>query len=186
MGILGQLLPSTPMRLAVLLFVLLPLTACAQTAPVAGLPEPGALTPAEAAVAEVIAGEGIHVVHLWAPWCGNSTAEFRAGWYTVIEDHPEVSFSFVTIWNDGERADETLARYGIPDRVLRLAQPDLGPSDVRANRRRTFLGLPVTWTPTTWVFREGGQLAVAFNYGEVSPEQLTEAIALARADWTHD
>ena len=47
---------------------------------------------------------------------------------------------------------------------------------------KTFLGLPVTWIPTTWVFREG-HLATAFNYGEVTREQLDEAITGAQSDW---
>jgi hypothetical protein len=29
-----------------------------------------------------------------------------------------------------------------------------------------FLGLPVTWLPTTWIFRDG-KLRYAFNYGEL-------------------
>ena len=149
-------------------------------------PPAGRLTEAEAVVQRTIQGEGVHVVHFWAPWCGNSRAEFESGWYEVVEAHPEVSFTFVTIWNDGDDGAETLARYGIPASATVLAQPDRGPSADPDARRRTFLGLPLSWTPTTWVFNRGGKLAYAFNYGEVSADMLETAIADARAGWEHD
>ena len=146
------------------------------------------LTEAERAVFETVTGEGVHVVHLWAPWCGNSRAGLETGWYEVVEAHPDVSFSFVAIWNDGDDGADRLARYGVEpsDQVAVYAQPDRGPSADRALRRRTFLGLPLTWTPTTWVFNRDGALAYAFNYGEVSNEMLTAAIADARNEWTHE
>ena len=147
-------------------------------------------TDAEAAVRATVAREGVHVVHLWAPWCGNSRAELAAGLYEVVEGHPDVTFSFVSIWNDGRDGADMLARYGITPaddgRVTVAAQPDRGPSADRDARRRTFLGLPLTWTPTTWVFNRGGKLAYAFNYGEVSPEMLTLAIEHAADSWDHD
>ena len=144
------------------------------------------LTEAERTVFETVQREGVHVVHFWAPWCGNSRAEFETAWYEVVEAHPEVSFTFVTIWNDGDDGAATLARYGIPETATVLAQPDRGPSADRDARRRTFLGLPLSWTPSTWVFNRGGQLAYAFNYGEVSAERLEAAIEDARAGWEHD
>jgi thiol-disulfide isomerase/thioredoxin len=145
-------------------------------------------TQAEVAVAATIAEPGVHVVHFWAPWCGNSRAEFEAGWYEVVEANPDVSFSIVTIWNDGRDSADRLARYGIApaDHVAVFAQPDRGPSADRDLRRRTFLGLPLSWTPTTWIFNRGGQLAYAFNYGEVSPDLLATAIEHARDEWMHD
>jgi len=183
------------MRLA--LFVLLATSgACAQTPALDGPPADAApadttaaeRTEAEDAVAATIAEPGVHVVHFWAPWCGNSRSEYEAGWYEAVADHPDVTFSFVTIWNDGEAAADRLARWGIEasDHVFIYAQPDLGPSADRSLRRRTFLGLPVTWTPTTWVFNREGTLAYAFNYGEVSPDLLATAIEDARADWSHN
>ena len=205
------------MRLAPLLAVLLAASACAQTPATAGGAASGDAGPAasgstrgalpptasgagpaasgdatetEAAVAATVAGEGVHVVHLWAPWCGNSTAELADGLYEVVEGHPDVTFSFVAIWNDGRDGASTLARYGITPtddgRVTVAAQPDLGSSADRALRRRTFLGLPLSWTPTTWVFNRGGALAYAFNYGEVSPEMLELAIEHAGRSWDHD
>jgi thiol-disulfide isomerase/thioredoxin len=160
-------------------------TAAVPDASAALAPSDTAWTDAERTVREAIARDGVHVVHFWAPWCGNSTNEFAQGWYEVVEAHPEVSFTFVTVWNDGETGQRTLDRYGIPPSVTVLAQPDLGPSADRALRRRTFLGLPLTWTPTTWIFNRNGALAYAFNYGEVSPDELTAALAAAAASWEH-
>ena len=147
-------------------------------------------TATEIAVQGTISRPGVHVVHFWAPWCGNSRAEFEAGLYQSIEDHPDVTFSFVTIWNDARDGASMLARYGITPsddgRVTVAAQPDRGPSADRDLRRMTFLGVPLSWTPTTLVYNRGGKLAYAFAYGEVSPELLATAIADARNDWHHD
>ena len=143
-------------------------------------------TETERAVEAALREPGIHVVHFWAPWCGNSQNEFASGWYETIEAHPEVSFTFVTIWNDGEDGAAMLERYGIPERVTVLAQPDRGPSADRSLRRTSFLGLPLSWTPTTWIFNREGRLAYAFNYGEVSAEMLETALAHAADSWHHD
>ncbi|GAB5533818.1 MAG: thioredoxin family protein [Rubricoccaceae bacterium] len=134
------------------------------------------LTDVEQAVLETVSDDGVHVVHFWAPWCGNSMAELRAGLSEVVEAHPDVSFTFVTIRNGVENGENTLRRHGIPDRVQKLVQHDAS----------NFLGQNISWTPTTWVFNRGGKLAYAFNYGEVSNAMLTQAIADARNDWHHD
>jgi len=143
---------------------------------------PGALAQndAERAVHALIARDGITVVHFWAPWCDNSVNELREGWYAVVEENPDVEFAFVTVWNDGGDGRDALQRYAIPDRVRVLTQPD---GRAEALRRREFLGMPVTWIPTTWVFREGGELAFAFNYGELTMPQLQAAIQSAAGAW---
>ena len=144
-----------------------------------------ARTAAEARVADIIARDGVHVVHFWAPWCPNSTAELGAGWYQVVEEHPETSFTFVTVWNNGQDGQDTLDEYAVPERVEVLTQLDRGDSSDKSNRRKTFLDLPMTWIPTTWVFHQNGELAYAFNYGELEMEQVAKAIEQTRADWSH-
>ena len=146
-------------------------------------PAPAALSDAEATVRATVARDGVHVVHFWAPWCDNSTAELAGGWYEVVARHPDASFTFVTVWNDGETGESTLARYAIPERVQRLVVPGVQPP--KGERRTTFLGLPLTWIPATWVFNRNGQLATAFNYGEATPAQLDDAIAGAASAWPH-
>ena len=72
---------------------------------------PADLTDAERAVAETIEADGIHVVHFWAPWCDNSIAELRAGWYEAVEQHPE-KFAFLSkpySLGDFQEAVEALA-----------------------------------------------------------------------------
>ena len=144
---------------------------------------PDALSPAEAAVRDIVQQDGVHVVHFWAPWCDNSTNELAQGWYEVVEAHPEVSFTFVTLWNGDDVGGDVLDRYAIPERVTRLVVPAEQPP--KGERRTTFLGLPVTWIPTTWVMNRNGELATAFAYGEVSPDQLTAALEGAASDWPH-
>ena len=158
-------------------------SAAAQTTSPTVPPDTGTMTPAEKSVAAIVETDGIHVVHFWAPWCSNSINELRAGWYDLVERHPDVTFTFVTVWNDGESGRETMDRFGLGERVTEIMQPDFGPSDDKAQRRRSFLGLPVTWIPTTWVFHKSGELAYAFNYGEMEMEQIDEAIEGVQAAW---
>lgn len=140
-------------------------------------------TDAEAQVQEVIQTDGLHVVHFWAPWCSNSERELAQGWADLVEDNPAVTFTFVTVWNDGKNAASLLDEYNIPDRVTEVTQPDLGPSDDRGQRRRAFLGFPVTWVPSTWIFHQNGELAFAMNYGEMEMETIQTLIDATRTEW---
>jgi len=142
-----------------------------------------AMTPAEKSVAAIVETDGVHVVHFWAPWCSNSIDELRAGWYELVERHQDVTFTFVTVWNDGASGRETMERFGLVERVTEVTQPDFGPSDDKAQRRRSFLGLPVTWIPSTWVFHKNGELGYAFNYGEMEMAQIDSAIESVQKDW---
>lgn len=156
------------MRLLLLALALLPAPAWSQS--------DADLTEVEQTVQTTIQAEGVHVVHFWAPWCGNSMNELRSGLAEAVEANPDVTFTFVTIRNGVDVAADVLQRHGIPDRVQTLVQHDA--SD--------FLGREVSWTPTTWIFNRGGRMAYAFNYGELTADQLTQAIANARNDWHHD
>jgi len=140
-------------------------------------------TEAEATVQGIIENDGVHVVHFWAPWCPNAKNELEAGWSGLIQDNPDVTFTFVSIWNDGAAGHDVLAEHDIPERVTTLQQPDLGPSDNDANRRMSFLGIPVTWTPSTWVFHENGELAFAMNYGEMKMGTIQSLINATQKEW---
>lgn len=140
-------------------------------------------TPAEKAVQDVIRRDGVHVVHFWAPWCPNAKNELADGWGDLVRDNPNVSFTFVSIWNDGKPGTDVLQSYDLPNRVTTLQQPDVGASDVDENRRRMFLGLPVPWSPSTLIFHENGELAFSMNYGEMKMSTIQTLIDATRADW---
>ena len=165
------------LRFAFLLFSLLGNAAHAQT---------DGLTAAEQRVQDIISRDGVHVVHFWSPWCHNSMAELRKGWPALVGDNPAVTFTFVTIWNNGASGREALDRHAIPERVVEIPQPDRGPSHDRSLRRRSFLGHPLSWTPSTWIFRGGGTLAFALNYGEMEMETLQHLIDATQQNWRHD
>ena len=135
--------------------------------------------PTDDALREIVSQDGVHVVHVWAPWCDNSLNEHGpvwSDWRGLGAD----SVTFVTVWNGGESGADVLTEHGI-EGVREVVVP--GPKPEKPDRRTTLLGLPVSWIPTTWVFNRNGLLATAFNYGEVTAEQLTEAIEGARSDW---
>ena len=125
---------------------------------------------------EAVARPGVHVVHVWAPWCDNSLRELEPVW---AGDTGADSVTFATVWNDGASGADALRQHGVS--VPEVVVP--GPKPEKADRRLTLLGLPVTWIPTTWVFNRGGLLAYAFNYGEITADQLAEAVADARRTW---
>jgi hypothetical protein len=140
-------------------------------------------TEAEEYVQNVIEKDGLHVVHFWAPWCPNSTGELKNGWGNLVRDNPNVSFTFVTVWNDGKKGASVLDEHNLPDRVTEVAQPDLGPSDNEANRRQSFLTHPVTWIPSTWIFHNNGELAFAMNYGEMEMGTIQTLLDATRREW---
>ncbi len=163
-------------RLAFVLPVLLLLIRVAAAQPA----QDTTLTDAEREVQRLIQTDGIHVVHFWAPWCGNSLSEMRKGWSDLVEANPEVTFTFVTVWNNGLSGREKMDAHSLPARVVELTLPDYGSSRVRAQRRKSFLGLPLTWVPSTWIFHKNGELAFALNYGEMEMETLQSLISTAR------
>ncbi|WP_232798095.1 TlpA family protein disulfide reductase [Salinibacter altiplanensis] len=140
-------------------------------------------TEAEAVVQDRIQEKGLHVVHFWAPWCSNSQNELDNGWAGLVAANPAVTFTFVTVWNDNESGAATLNEHSLPDRVAEVTQPDLGPSDQEENRRHSFLGLPVTWVPSTWIFHGNGELAFALNYGEMEMDTIQGLLDATSADW---
>ena len=140
-------------------------------------------TDAEAFVQDRIKKDGLHVVHFWAPWCSNSENELANGWTDLVANNPDITFTFVTVWNDDETGSAVLNEYDLPDRVATVVQPDLGPSDNEANRRQSFLSHPVTWIPSTWIFHNNGELAFAMNYGEMEMNTIQSLLDATSAEW---
>ena len=145
-----------------------------------------AVDPLELQVGGLVARPQVTVVHFWAPWCSNCRAEMDpvTGWAKFLADNPEVQVVFLNIWHKGQDPAPRLAAAGLG------AQPNLNllthpnPSRLAAERLNSFLGLPITWTPTTWVFREG-KLRVAFNYGEIRFTVLQQMVDDASSEWEH-
>ena len=122
------------------------------------------------------------MVHLWAAWCPNCRAELaNGGWSTFIAANPDVNFVFVTVWN-AEDGRGMLAANGVGSQpnVLVLLHPNT--SRKREDKVTELLGMPVSWIPTTWVYR-GGRLRYALNYGELRFPMLGQMIRDSTEKW---
>ena len=141
-----------------------------------------AVSPAEQQVSEITSAPCLSVVHLWAPWCSNCLAELKSGgWPKMVRENPDTRFVFVSIWNAGDDGRAMLKRNDIGDQANVTIVADPGPRRGEGKITR-FLDLPVTWIPTTWVFK-GGELRYALNYGEVRFEVLQQLLIDANAEW---
>jgi hypothetical protein len=140
-----------------------------------------AAPPADLQVAEAIKAPGLTVVHLWAPWCSNCQAELKSGgWTKTIKENPEVKFYFVSVWNGGGDGRAMLAKYEIAGQPNVTILADPGPRG--AAHIKQFSGLPLSWIPTTWIFK-GGDLRYALNYGEIRFPVLQQFITDSNSDW---
>lgn len=161
-----------------LFLLLLAFTACARAETPAGW------LLVEEEVAAEVAKPQITVVHFWAPWCPNSTAEHKQrGWATFIASNPDVRFIFVTV-RSADDGYAYLEQQGVKDQPnLRLLHH---PNHVRKGEGsiQNFMDLPLTWVPTTWVFRDG-KLRYALNYGEVRFPLLQQLIRDTADAWEH-
>jgi thiol-disulfide isomerase/thioredoxin len=142
--------------------------------------------PLEKEVAEIIASPEVTIVHFWAPWCPNCRAEMSPteGWARFIGANPAVKVVFINIWHKGQDPKPRLEAAGLgaqPNLIL-LNHPNR--SRLEEDRLNSFLGLPVTWIPTTWIYREG-KLRAAFNYGEIRFSVLQQMVDDARGQWAH-
>src|SRR5438034_6111424 len=121
-------------------------------------------SPAEEKVTQAIKSPDLSVVHLWASWCSNCQAELKnGGWLKIVKDNPQVHFYFVSVWNGGEDGRVLLRKFGLVDQPNVTILADPGPRG--KDHIKQFAGLPLSWIPTTWVYK-GGDLRYALNYGE--------------------
>ncbi len=142
-----------------------------------------AASPAEQQLAEAVKAPGLSVVHLWAPWCSNCQAELKSGgWIKTIKANPQVKFYFVSVWNGGEDGRAMLTKFEIAGQPNVTIVADPGPRG--AGRIKRFLDLPLSWIPTTWIFK-GGDLRYALNYGEVRFDVLQQFLADSNSEWSH-
>ena len=140
-----------------------------------------AASTAEEQVAEAIKAQNISIVHLWAPWCGNCQSELKSGgWTKAVKDNPGVKFYFVSVWNSGEDGLAMLTKYEIAQQPNVTILADPGPRG--ADHIKRFAGLPLSWIPTTWIFK-GGDLRYALNYGEIHFPVLEQCIADSKSEW---
>ena len=141
-----------------------------------------AASPAEEQLAETLKAPGLSVVHLWAPWCSNCQAELKSGgWGKMIADNPETKFFFVSVWNGGEDGRAVLQKFQIGEQPNVTILADPGPR-TGSDKIRRFLDLPVSWIPTTWVYK-AGELRYALNYGEVRFPLLQQFLEDSNAKW---
>jgi thiol-disulfide isomerase/thioredoxin len=141
--------------------------------------------PAEQQAAEALKAPGLTVVHLWANWCSNCQAEMKSGgWAKMVQDNPQTKFIFVSVWNAGDDGRAMLKKFGIDAQpnVTILADPGPRRGDGKLKR---FLDLPVSWIPTTWVYK-GGDLRYALNYGEVRFPVLQQFLEDSNSEWSHE
>jgi thiol-disulfide isomerase/thioredoxin len=136
------------------------------------------------AVLDRIKSPELSVVHLWAPWCPNCQTELKnGGWAKIVKDNPQVKFYFVSIWNDGQNGAAMLKRFEIGDQPNVTILADPGPRRGE-NKLKQFAGLPVSWIPTTWIFK-GGDLRYALNYGEIRFPVLQQLLDDSKSEWSH-
>jgi thiol-disulfide isomerase/thioredoxin len=142
----------------------------------------GQLLPIERKVQESVRSSKVTVVHLWAPWCPNCMAELAGNaWSRFVGSNPDVNFIFVTVWNDSDGAKLLAASgLGTQKNFELLLHPNA--SRRQADQMKTFMGLPVTWIPSTWVFKDG-ELRYALNYGELHFDMLQQLVRDSSDEW---
>ena len=139
---------------------------------------------AEDQVRDAIKAPDLTVVHLWAPWCSNCQAELKSGgWLKTVKENPRTKFIFVSVWNNGNDGRSMLERFGLSNRPNVTIAADPGPRSGEGKIKQ-FGGLPLSWIPTTWVYK-GGDLRYALNYGEVRFPVLQQFLEDSESEWSH-
>ncbi len=138
----------------------------------------------ERQIAEATKSPRVTVVHFWAPWCSNCRTELaNGGWSRFIAGNPDVNFVFVTIWNPVDGRD-VLEKNGVggEKNFQLLLHPNA--SRKMGQKLTELMGIPISWIPTTWIFRDGN-LCYAMNYGELRFPMLKQLIGDSSDEWDH-
>ncbi|HET7227110.1 MAG TPA: thioredoxin family protein [Chthoniobacterales bacterium] len=139
---------------------------------------------AEDQVRDAIKAPDLTVVHLWAPWCSNCQAELKnGGWLKMVKENPKTKFIFVSVWNNGNDGRAMLERFDLTNQPNVMVTADPGPRS-GDGKIKQFGGLPLSWIPTTWVYK-GGDLRYALNYGEVRFPVLQQFLEDSESEWSH-
>jgi thiol-disulfide isomerase/thioredoxin len=136
----------------------------------------------EKEVAEIVSGSQVTVVHFWAPWCSNCREEMRPdGWAKFVNDNAAVKVIFINVWHGRQDPAPKLAaaELGTQENFLARDHPN---QTAGAEKVGKFLGQPLEWVPTTWVYRDG-KLRYALNYGEIRFEMLQQMVRDAARGW---
>ena len=139
----------------------------------------------EARVTELVKQPGVTVVHLWATWCPNCFMEFKdGGWKKFVEANPDTQIVFASVWDDGKDGRQLLEKFGVgaQKNVTIVADPGPRRGDDKLKR---FLDTPVTWLPSTWIFKNG-KLYYALNYGEIHFPILQQLVDDSTSKWDRD
>jgi len=100
----------------------------------------------------------------------------------MVKENPQVKFYFVSVWNGGEDGHAMLQKFQIADQPNVTILADPGPRT--GNKIKLFAGLPLSWIPTTWIYK-GGDLRYALNYGEIRFDVLRQFIEDSNSEWSH-
>ena len=91
---------------------------------------------------------------------------------------------FISVWGSAENDMRLLEAQGLGGLPNFLALRHPNQARTRADRISSFMGMPLSWVPTTWVFKDG-KLRFAFNYGEVRFPILQQLVADSLDSWRH-
>lgn len=139
---------------------------------------------AEQQVLNAVKAPDTTVVHLWAPWCSNCQAELKSGgWLKMAKENPKTRFIFVSVWNNGNDGHAMLEKFGLTTQPNVVIVADAGPRMGDAKIKQ-FAGLPLSWIPTTLIYKEG-DLRYALNYGEVRFPVLQQFLTDSDSEWSH-